>query len=164
VIAGVAARADIEATAMRRTAHGGKECRHMRRIIMLVAIVALALAVSPALAGKGGNGSGKGGGNGQGKGSNRSAPTLVATPDVLHAGEYFDVSGCGYATEYGNVIVAFTGGSWGSPLDENGCFSIPDIPALSGDTLPPGTYSVTAYQYVNNGLRKTGETTVTVVS
>jgi hypothetical protein len=91
--------------------------------------------------------------------------TLTATPNVLKAGDYFTVSGCGYDTAYGNVIVGFTGGSWGSPLDANGCFTVPDIPALSGDTLPPGTYDVTAYQYVHGKkLTETGETTVTVVS
>jgi hypothetical protein len=69
----------------------------------------------------------------------RYSTTLTATPNVLHAGDYFDVSGCGYDTDMGNVIIGFTGGGWGSPLDENGCFTIPDIPALSGDTLAPGT-------------------------
>jgi hypothetical protein len=82
---------------------------------------------------------------------------------VLHSGDYFDVAGCNYDTSLGNVIVGFTGGSWGSPLDENGCFTIPGIPALSGDTLPPGTYEVAAYQYVKNRWVETGETTVTVV-
>jgi hypothetical protein len=89
--------------------------------------------------------------------------TLTATPNVLKAGDSFDVHGCGYKTALGNVIVGFTGGSWGSPLDADGCFTITGIPALSGDTLPAGTYAVTAYQYVRNKLTETGETTVTVV-
>jgi hypothetical protein len=89
--------------------------------------------------------------------------TLTATPNTLHAGDYFTVSGCGYSTALGNVVIGFTGGSWGSKLDSNGCFSIPDIPALSGDTLAAGTYPVTAYQLVRNKWTETGETTVTVV-
>jgi hypothetical protein len=89
--------------------------------------------------------------------------SLVASPNVLHSGDYFDVSGCGYDTSLGNVIVGFTGGSWGSTLDANGCFSIAGIPALSGDTLPAGTYEVSAYQYLRGKLKETGETTVTVV-
>ena len=140
----------------------------MRIVMLVLAVLALAIA-APAVADKGGNpNGGKGGGNPSGNtngngNSNRSAATLVATPDVLQAGDVFDVSGCGYDLEYGNVIVGFTGGSWGSPLDSDGCFTISGIPALSGDTLPPGTYAVTAYQYVNGRLRATGETTVTVV-
>ncbi|HEU5211362.1 MAG TPA: hypothetical protein VFU10_01190 [Gaiellaceae bacterium] len=90
--------------------------------------------------------------------------TLTATPNVLHAGDYFTVSGCGYDTSLGNVVVGFTGGSWGSALDANGCFTVSGIPALSGDTLPAGTYPVTASQYVRGKWAETGETTVTVVS
>ena len=90
--------------------------------------------------------------------------TLTATPNLLHAGDSFDVHGCGYKTALGNVIVGFTGGSWGAPLDANGCFTVTDIPALSGDTLPDGTYEVTAFQYVRGKLSEQGETTVTVVS
>jgi len=142
----------------------------MRHITLIIAVLALALA-APAFSGKGGvpnGGGGNGGGNGDaGGGSNGGggsySGTLTATPNVLHAGDYFDVSGCGYDTSLGNVIVGFTGGSWGSPLDANGCFTIPGIPALSGDTLPPGTYEVTAYQYVHNKWTETGDTTVTVV-
>ena len=83
---------------------------------------------------------------------------------MLHSGDSFDVSGCGYDTSLGNVVVGFTGGSWGSALDGSGCFTITSIPALSGDTLPPGTYEVTASQYVDGRLTKTGDTTVTVAS
>src|SRR5215204_7235075 len=93
----------------------------------------------------------------------RYAGVLTATPNTLHAGDYFDVTGCGYDPALGNVIVSFTGGGWGSPLDENGCFTITDIPALSGDTLPPGTYEVRALQQVRNKWVETGDTTVTVV-
>lgn len=89
--------------------------------------------------------------------------TLTATPNVLHAGDYFDVSGCGYDVDMGNVKIGFTGGGWGSPLDEDGCFTIPSIPALSGDTLPAGTYEVSAYQYNGKRWVETGDTTVTVV-
>lgn len=138
----------------------------MRHIMVIVALVALLAVTGPAVAGKGGSpngGNGNGGGNEGGGGPSWYTGSLAATPDVLHAGDYFDVSGCGYNTEYGNVIVGFTGGSWGSPLDSNGCFTITDIPALSGDTLPPGTYEVTAYQYVHEKLTATGDTTVTVV-
>ena len=125
----------------------------MRRHVVLttLVVVSLAVAVAPAFAGKAGNG-------GRYKGS------LTASPNVLHAGDSFTVSGCGYDTALGNVIVGFTGGSWGSPLDANGCFRISGIPALSGDTLPPGTYPVSAYQYVHGKWTETGETTVTVVA
>jgi hypothetical protein len=139
----------------------------MRHITLIIAVLALAVA-APAIAGKG-NGTGNGGGGNSGSsGSGGSAGhysgTLTATPNVLHAGDYFTVSGCGYDTSLGNVVVGFTGGGWGSPLDGNGCFTIPDIPALSGDTLPAGTYAVSAYQYVHGKWTETGETTVTVVS
>jgi hypothetical protein len=142
----------------------------MRYITLVLVAVVLGVA-APAIADRGGNangGNGNGGdsnsnGGGGGGGPSWYAGTLSATPDVLHAGDYFDVSGCDYNAEYGNVIVGFTGGSWGSPLDSNGCFTISDIPALSGDTLRAGTYEVTAYQYVHGKLTETGATTVTVV-
>ncbi len=146
----------------------------MRHITLIITALALAIA-APAIAGKGGepnggngNGGGNSGANGGGSGSGGGGGgsytgTLTATPSVLHAGDYFTVSGCGYDTSLGNVIVGFTGGSWGSPLDGSGCFTITGIPALSGDTLPPGTYPVTAYQYVHNKWTETGDTTVTVV-
>jgi hypothetical protein len=145
----------------------------VRHITLLVTVLALALAVAPAFADKGGNpngGNGNGGGNagggaGSGGGGGGSyTGTLTATPNVLHSGDYFDVSGCGYDTALGNVVIGFTGGSWGSGLDASGCFAIAGIPALSGDTLPPGTYEVTAYQYVRDRLTETGETTVTVIA
>ena len=98
-----------------------------------------------------------------GKPTSKYSGSLTATPAVLHAGESFDVTGCGYDRAYGNVIVGFTGGSWGSPLDADGCFTIKGIPALSGDTLPAGTYEVSAYQLVGKRWTETGETTVTVV-
>lgn len=144
----------------------------MRHITLIIAVVALALA-APAFSGKGGNAGGNGNGNGGGNAGNNSGGgsggggsytgTLTATPNVLHAGDYFTVAGCGYDTSLGNVIVGFTGGSWGSALDGSGCFTIAGIPALSGDTLPPGTYEVTANQYVSGKLTETGDTTVTVV-
>jgi len=89
--------------------------------------------------------------------------TLTATPNVLHAGDYFDVSGCGYDPSLGNVIVSFTGGGWGSSLNAYGCFTITGIPALSGDSLAPGTYEVRALQFVKNRWRETGQTSVTIV-
>lgn len=138
----------------------------MRHITLIIAVLALAVA-APAIAGKGGNGNGGngngGGSSGAGGGGGSYTGTLTATPNVLQAGDYFDVSGCGYDTSLGNVIIGFTGGSWGSPLDGNGCFTIAGIPALSGDTLPVGTYEVTASQYVHGKWTETGDTTVTVV-
>ena len=94
---------------------------------------------------------------------NKYPGTLTATPSTLQAGDYFNVTGCGYDRSLGNVIVGFTGGSWGSPLDANGCFTISHIPALSGDTLPAGVYDVSARQYVHKKWVETGETSVTVV-
>jgi hypothetical protein len=81
----------------------------MRYLTAVVAIVALALA-APALSGKGGNGNGSGDGSWNG-GGGRYSGTLTATPDVLRAGESFDVRGCGYETDLGNVVVGFTGGA-----------------------------------------------------
>jgi hypothetical protein len=89
--------------------------------------------------------------------------TLTATPNVLHAGDTFTVSGCGYNTADGDVLLTFTGGSWGSRLDSYGCFTIAGIPALSGDTLPAGTYEVRANQNIRGRWTETGGTTVTVV-
>jgi hypothetical protein len=127
----------------------------MSRRLMLALLLAACLAVTavPAFAAK--------------SGKPRTQPyaaTLVATPDVLQAGDYFTVSGCNYDMALGNVMIGFTGGSWGSPLDADGCFTIADIPALSGDSLAPGTYKVTAYQLVGKRWTETGSTTVTVVS
>jgi hypothetical protein len=123
----------------------------MKKLLILAAILTVvAIVAGPATAG----------GRGQSK---RYAGTLVATPSELHAGDYFDVSGCSYDTSLGNVIVGFAGGGWGAALDANGCFAVTGIPALSGDTLSPGIYEVGAYQFVNGKLRETGETTVTVV-
>lgn len=137
----------------------------MRHITLIIAVLALAIA-APAIAGKGGNGGGGNGGSHDGGGSGGGGGytgSLTATPNTLHAGDTFTVSGCGYDDEYGNVVVGFTGGSWGSSLS-GGCFSVAGIPALSGDTLPAGTYPVTAYQYVHGKWTATGSTTVTVVS
>jgi hypothetical protein len=117
--------------------------------IAVSAIVGLTLVAAPsALAGK----------------HNSYAGSLTATPNVLHAGDEFSVSGCGYDTAKGNVLVSFAGGSWGSALDANGCFTIRHIPALSGDTLPDGTYEVSANQFNGKRWTETGETTVSVVS
>jgi hypothetical protein len=96
-------------------------------------------------------------------GGSKYKGTLSATPNVLKAGEKFTVSGCGYDTALGNVIIGFTGGGWGSALDANGCFRIADIPALSGDTLAQGTYPVEAFQYIHNKWTEIGQTSVTVV-
>jgi hypothetical protein len=78
------------------------------------------------------------------------------------AGDTFDVSGCGYDTSLGKVVIGFTGGGSGAVLGSDGCFTVSSITALAGDTLAPGTYPVTAYQYVRGKLTATGETTVTV--
>ncbi len=122
----------------------------MRKTLIAFAVVAVvAVVAGPAI--------------GRGPSSSRYGGTLVATPDALHAGDSFDVHGYGYNTNYGNVIVGFTGGGWGSPLDANGNFSIEGIPALSGDTLPPGTYEVSVSQLVKGRWRETGETYVTVL-
>lgn len=122
----------------------------MRKTITAIALVtSVALVAGPATAG--------------GAKGSRYPGVLTATPNVVHAGDSFTVTGCGYDTALGNVIVGFTGGAWGSPLDSSGCFTIPGIPALSGDTLPVGTYEVTASQVVRNRWKVTGETYVTVV-
>jgi hypothetical protein len=116
---------------------------------VLIAIVGVALLTAPvAFAGK----------------PQGYAGSLTATPNVLHAGDEFTVSGCGYDTSKGNVIVFFAGGSWGSALDANGCFSIAHIPALAGDGLPAGTYEVSAHQFNGKRWTETGDTFVTVVS
>jgi hypothetical protein len=84
------------------------------------------------------------------------------SPATVNAGDRFDVYGCSYSTALGNVIVGFTGGAWGSPLDSKGCFEIDGIPALSGDTLAAGVYDVNVYQQVRGRWRVTGTTTITV--
>ena len=102
-------------------------------------------------------------GNAFAGGHSRYAGTLWTSPSTVRAGDMFSVSGCGYDTSLGNVKVGFTGGSWGARLDADGCFTVGDIPALSGDTLPPGTYEVSASQYVHRKWTETGEATLTVV-
>jgi hypothetical protein len=145
----------------------------MRYITLVMAVIALAVA-APAFSGKGGNagGNGNGGGNagngnangnGNGNVAVSYSPTLSANPNVVHAGDYFEVSGCGYNPDLGGVVVGFTGGSWGQ-VPVVGCIDIAGIPALAGDTLPPGTYSVRASQYVDGRLTTVAETTLTVVS
>jgi len=123
----------------------------------LVALLVVGLIAGTALAAQGGNGKGKGG-------VTTASVTFTASPNVLQAGDLFDVNGCNFNVSQGNVIIGFTGGSWGSPLDSAGCFTITGIPALSGDTLPPGTYDVTAYQYINGRWKAVAQTTVTVVA
>jgi len=116
---------------------------------VLIAIVGVALLSAPAaFAGK----------------PHSYTGSLTATPNVVHAGDEFTVSGCGYDTSKGNVIVGFAGGSWGSALDSDGCFTIAHIPALSGDTLPDGTYEVSASEFNGKRWTETGDTFVTVVS
>jgi hypothetical protein len=85
-------------------------------------------------------------------------------PTSVPAGGQFDVYGCHYDTSLGNVMVGFTGGGWGSPLDANGCFEIENIPALSGDTLAAGVYDINIYQQVRGKWRITGGTTITVTN
>jgi hypothetical protein len=119
--------------------------------VPLLVAVTLVLTAVPAFAAKGGNG------NGGYPGS------LWATPNVVHAGDELTVAGCGYDASYGGVVVAFAGGSWGAVPDADGCFSIPHIPALAGDTLPAGTYEVSAFQYVRKRLVERGATEVTVL-
>ena len=62
------------------------------------------------------------------------------------------------------MIVGFTAGGWGSPLDEDGCFEIEGIPALSGDSLAAGVYDITISQEVRGRWRVTGSTTITVTN
>lgn len=150
---------------MRAVSHSVSALRHglgavLEGLLVALLLAALLLALSPVsndarrLADTG---------NAFAGGHSRYPGTLTATPSTLRAGDYFSVSGCGYDTKLGNVKIGFTGGSWGSRLDADGCFTITDIPALSGDTLPPGTYEVSAYQSVHKKWTETGETTVTVV-
>ena len=134
--------------------------RHIAEAVLegtLVSLLVVGLVAGTTFAGKGGNG--RGGGNA----SVTGGPSLTVNPQRVHAGDMFDVSGCGFDAEQGNVIVTFTGGSWGSPLN-GGCFTISGIPALSGDTLSPGNYAVTAFQYVSGRWRSVTSTTVEVVS
>jgi hypothetical protein len=121
----------------------------------LVALLLVGLIAAPTFAARGG---GKGG-----HATTGASPSLTVDPGQVRAGDPFDVSGCGFDAAQGNVIVTFTGGSWGSPLD-GGCFTITGIPALSGDTLNPGSYPVTAFQYVNGRWRAVTSTTIEVVA
>lgn len=120
----------------------------MKRII-LAALAVFVIAALPAAGGK-------------------YAPSLSLSPDTVQAGDYFDVSGCGYAphgdSEFGNVIIGFIGAAGGSPLDADGCFSNVTLPAMNGDSLAPGEYPVRAYQQIHpNKLTKVAEATLTVV-
>ncbi len=124
--------------------------------VVIALVLTLAVAIPTALAGNG-----KGNRNGKPTAASASA-TLVATPNELRAGDHFDVSGCGYDTSLGNVVLGFGGGSWGSPLDAAGCFTIPHIP-VGGDNPTPGTYPVTAYQYVKSRWTAVAQTTVTIL-
>jgi hypothetical protein len=130
----------------------------LQAILILAIIAALLLALSPVY-----KPADYLPGTGAAQAGHRYTGTLTATPDRLRAGDTFTVNGYGYDTSLGNVIVSFTGGSWGSPLDAEGNFTIADIPALSGDTLPAGTYEVRAFQKVGKRWVETGDTTVTVL-
>lgn len=118
-------------------------------VVFAVVIATAAIVAGPAV--------------GKGRAPNhRYAGYLTAAPQELRAGDFFDVYGCGYDEALGNVIVGFGGGSWGSPLGEGGCFEIKHIP-VGGDNPMPGTYPVTAYQFVRNKWIATGQTTVTIL-
>ena len=93
----------------------------------------------------------------------RYTATLRADPSTVQAGDSFTVAGCGYDRDAGNVVVSFAGGSWGSALDSDGCFSIAGIPALSGDSLAAGRYEIRALQKIGKRWRETGDTVLTVV-
>lgn len=93
------------------------------------------------------------------------SPSLTLSPDAVPMGDYFEVSGSGFNPIYGNVIIGFTGGSWGGPVEADGTFSIGPIAARSGDSLPAGDYPVTAYQVLNTHSGKfveVAEATLTV--
>jgi hypothetical protein len=96
-----------------------------------------------------------------GRGKNTAA-TIVVSKNPVKAGDMFDVSGCGYNPAYGNVIIGFTGGSWGGVLNASNCFVVAQIPALSGDTLPAGNYPVTGSQYIKGKLTKVSQTYIQV--
>jgi hypothetical protein len=140
----------------------------MRTIMLILAVVALAVA-APAIADKGGNpngGNGNGGGNVNGGGNgngNRTSATLSAAPNPVHAGDNITVSGCGFDSANGGVVVGFTGGSWGQLPDAGGCINIAGIPTVAGVPLPPDTYPVAAYQWIDGKQTKVAETAVTVV-
>jgi len=129
--------------------------------IAVVAAIALAVA-APALSDKGGVPHGGGKSNpGSGNGTLTYAPTLSASPNPVASGDDITVSGCGYDSSYGGVVIGFTGGAWGQ-LPVDGCISLAGIPTVSGVPLPPGTYPVTAYQYIDGKQTKVAEATVTV--
>jgi len=150
----------------------------MRLITLLLAVAAMAVA-APAIADKGGNpnggqgngnangggsGNGNGGGDGNGnKGGGGTTATLTASPNPVQSGDPITVSGCGYDAANGGVVVGFTGGSWGQVPDADGCISIAGIPTIAGVPLPPDTYPVTAYQWINGKQTEVASTTVTVV-
>jgi hypothetical protein len=117
----------------------------MKRLFLIFVLVAAVFAL-PASAGK-------------------YSPTLTLSPSTVQAGDHFDVSGSGFSQAYGNVIIGFAGGSWGGPVASDGTFTIGPIAALSGDTLPAGTYPVIAYQQVHgNRFSQVAEATLTVTS
>ena len=88
---------------------------------------------------------------------------LTLSPSTVAAGDMFDVRGTGFDTAYGNVIVGFTGGGWGSPLSADGSFTIAGIPALSGDSLPAGVYPVTGSQKIRKRWVQAATASLTVI-
>jgi hypothetical protein len=119
----------------------------------LVALLIVGLLAGTTFAGKGRGG----------HAATVGGPQLTVNPDQVHAGDLFGVSGCGFDESQGSVVVTFTGGSWGSRLD-GGCFAINGIPALSGDTLAAGTYTVTAFQNIGGRWRAITSSTVQVIA
>lgn len=94
------------------------------------------------------------------------SPKLTLSPSTVAAGEQFTVQGSGFDPNFGNVVLGFTGGSWGSAINADGTFEVTGIPALSGDTLPDGEYPVNAYQNTkgNATLEKVATVELTVKS
>ncbi len=81
-----------------------------------------------------------------------TAATLIATPDSVvftDSNAYETFTGCGYVPSTGVEIVVTTPEAisfFGGPADAAGCIDI----SWNGFITGPGSYYVSAYQYVHN--------------
>lgn len=74
-------------------------------------------------------------------------PSLELHPNSLRAGDSFDVTGSGFDSTQGDVVISFQGNNVGATIYDGGIIAYKRY-ALTGEKLRHGTYTVTASQQI----------------